>query len=98
MAVARELTKLHEEMYRGESGQVLNHFQQKTVKGELVLILNPGTAGPQVSLQEALRRMLSESDLPRREVVKLVAAEYGVSGSEVYKESLKLMKDGSKDE
>lgn len=98
LAVARELTKLHEEMYLRTAGEALDHFQSSQVKGELVLVLAPEAAAPKVSLQEALRRMLDESDLSRREVVKLVAAEYGLSGSDVYRESLKLMKEDGADE
>lgn len=38
-AVSRELTKLYEENYRGTLQQALAHFQAKTVKGEIVIIL-----------------------------------------------------------
>lgn len=39
VAVSRELSKLHEENVRGSIPEVLEHFKSKTVKGEIVLIL-----------------------------------------------------------
>lgn len=39
-AVSRELTKLFEENKRGTLQQVYEHFQQKTVKGEIVIVVS----------------------------------------------------------
>jgi len=39
VSVSRELTKLHEETFRGTAKEVLNHFSQKTIKGEIVIIV-----------------------------------------------------------
>ncbi len=38
-SVSRELTKLHEETIRGTLAEVLQHFEQKPPKGELVLVV-----------------------------------------------------------
>jgi len=38
-SVSRELTKLHEENARGTLTELANHFNSKTVKGEIVLIV-----------------------------------------------------------
>lgn len=38
-SVSRELTKMFEENVRGSLAEVLAHFQQKTVKGEIVIII-----------------------------------------------------------
>ena len=38
-SVSRELTKVHEETKRGELQEVLDYFSQKSVKGELVIVL-----------------------------------------------------------
>lgn len=37
--VSRELSKMFEENARGTLGEVLEHFRQKTVKGEIVIVL-----------------------------------------------------------
>ena len=39
VSVARELTKIHEENARGTLAEVLAHFSQKEVKGEIVIVL-----------------------------------------------------------
>ena len=37
--VSRELSKMFEENARGTLGEVLEHFRRKTVKGEIVIVL-----------------------------------------------------------
>ena len=39
ICVCRELTKIHEENARGSVQEVYTHFQQKAIKGEIVIIL-----------------------------------------------------------
>ena len=39
VSVSRELTKIHEETIRGSLAEVINYFANKTVKGEIVIIL-----------------------------------------------------------
>jgi 16S rRNA (cytidine1402-2'-O)-methyltransferase len=39
ISVARELTKVHEENVRGTVEEVLHHFKEKTVKGEIVIVI-----------------------------------------------------------
>jgi 16S rRNA (cytidine1402-2'-O)-methyltransferase len=38
-SVSRELTKLHEETVRGTLAEVTDHFREKTVKGEIVIVV-----------------------------------------------------------
>ena len=40
VSVSRELTKLHEETFRGTIGETLLHFQKKEVKGEIVIVVS----------------------------------------------------------
>ena len=39
VSVSRELTKLFEENFRGTATEVLEHFKAKTIKGEIVVVL-----------------------------------------------------------
>lgn len=43
VSVSRELTKLHEENYRGTVEEALKHFNLKAVKGEIVIVLQGKT-------------------------------------------------------
>jgi len=94
VAVVRELTKVHEELFRGTAAAACEHFREN-VKGEIVLLVGPAPErAPEESVLDALRRWKTETTLPMREIVKQVAREHGLSGSEVYKESLKLRDPG----
>jgi 16S rRNA (cytidine1402-2'-O)-methyltransferase len=48
LSVARELSKLHEENVRGTAAQVLQHFEAKPPKGEIVVVVGgkPQTKEP----------------------------------------------------
>ena len=40
-SVSRELTKLHEENARGTLQEIYDHFKEKTIKGEIVVVIGP---------------------------------------------------------
>jgi 16S rRNA (cytidine1402-2'-O)-methyltransferase len=90
IVVAREMTKRHEEFFRGSLQEVFDDFSIRAVKGEFVLIVPPEQSGPQQTAREALRVLLEDKNLSRRDAVKIVAKEYGVPVSDVYRESLQL--------
>jgi 16S rRNA (cytidine1402-2'-O)-methyltransferase len=93
MVVARELTKLYEELFRGTTTEAVARFEQDPARGELVLVIPPSTQGPQMNVRDALRKLLNESDLSRRDAVKLIAREYGLPSSDIYRESLSLTEE-----
>lgn len=43
VVVARELTKLHEEVTRGSTSQVLKRYTERSAKGEVTVVFLPGT-------------------------------------------------------
>ncbi len=91
IAIARELTKRHEELFSGSVADALEHFSQNSVKGEIVLLISPSPVRPpEGTIGEMLQRLRDETDLSWKEIVKQVAKQFGVSGSDVYKESLAL--------
>lgn len=93
VAVARELTKLHEELISGRLPDVAGRLQEQGVRGEIVLLVAPAAQKVQTeSVLDALVRVQKESGLPMRQVVKQVAREFGLSGSDVYKVSLQIRK------
>jgi 16S rRNA (cytidine1402-2'-O)-methyltransferase len=96
IAVARELTKMHEELFRGTVAEALEHFGRERVRGEIVLLVGPAPEEkPEGTVREALLKRRQECDLPMRQIVKEVAKEFGLSGSEVYRISLEL--DGERE-
>ncbi len=98
IAVARELTKIHEELFRGTVAEALEHFGANRVRGEIVLMIAPGKeAEPQETLDDVLRR-LAATDLSHREIVKQTARRFGVPGSEVYRQILDMRDPRDDDE
>lgn len=91
IAVARELTKLHEELVRGPVGEVRRYFAAGRIRGEIVLLIAPEVAHvAEETVPDALRRVQAETGLPMKQVVKQVARQFGLPGSEVYQEALRL--------
>jgi 16S rRNA (cytidine1402-2'-O)-methyltransferase len=85
VAIARELTKLHEEIWTGTMAEAIDHWGGREVKGELTLVIGPAPAeGPphDVAIEEA-RRLVAEGTSPS-EAARTVARSTGVSRRDIY--------------
>jgi len=93
-AIARELTKLHEEILRGTLSELFSYVSGNQIKGELVLVfdrksnetirLDVNTAG---TLKSRLTELESEG-VERKAALKKISKEFGLSRSEVYRRLL----------
>ena len=86
VAVCRELTKLHEEVFRGSLSQALDHFQEP--RGEFTLVVAGAQAARRVADRELLREELGRMKrrgLGAREAVATVAADSGLPRRELYR-------------
>ncbi len=91
VAVVRELTKIHEEMISGSVSEVYARLRTQGVRGEIVVLVAPAAQKVRnESVREALIRVHAETGLPMKQVVKQVARQFGLPGSDVYKESLQI--------
>lgn len=93
VVVARELTKLHEEFYRGTVQSLYHEMEGQTLKGELVLMLGPLEQSEKLTnddLAEMLTRALSDG-MSRRDAVTTVASNTGHAKKHVYSIALGLM-------
>lgn len=93
LALCRELTKLHEEIRRTTLAQAVAYYRDNDPKGEFVLVLagaEPDDA-PGVSLEEGAAMVLAllESGEKRKEAVRQVASETGLSRNELYEATLR---------
>jgi 16S rRNA (cytidine1402-2'-O)-methyltransferase len=98
-AVARELTKLHEEVRRGGLDELAAHYQAAGgPRGEIVVVVGPpapAEVGAGFDLDAALRDALGHASL--RDAAATVAAASGLPRKRVYARALELAKeDGSK--
>ncbi|HEX8247854.1 MAG TPA: 16S rRNA (cytidine(1402)-2'-O)-methyltransferase [Pyrinomonadaceae bacterium] len=88
--VVRELTKLHEETVRGTLAELAKSFSEKTVKGEIVLVVDrEENQRPKAEDQKpdslSLRVKELEKDFDHKTALKKAAKEFGLSRSEAYR-------------
>ena len=89
-AVVRELTKLHEEIIRGDLEQLTEEFSQKKVKGEMVLVISRevrSTKANELDIKSLAVRVkeIESKVFDRKIALKKAAKEFGLSKSEAYK-------------
>ncbi len=84
VAIARELTKLHEESWIGPLGEAAERFPQP-VRGEVTMVVS-GRSSPEPDLDAAIRaaRHLVAEGVAPSEAARRAAAEAGVSRRKVY--------------
>jgi len=89
IAVARELTKLHEEIYRGTINQAMAHFSSQTVRGEITLVVSGASAHltrqkwEQPALLHALSEALAAGSKPA-DIARQLARKSGWERREIY--------------
>lgn len=96
IAAARELTKLHEEIFRGTLSQARDHFQQQPPRGEFTLVVAGRiTSEPPWSsekLRQALLERLKRGDAPAH-IAGEIAALSGRPRREIYQRLMELQRD-----
>lgn len=89
--VAREVTKVHEEFLRGSVTEIRKRLRQAPPKGELTIIVGPGSpprkkAAAGNSLLEDVESVKLRQGLDERSALKAVARDRGMSRSEAYRQ------------
>jgi 16S rRNA (cytidine1402-2'-O)-methyltransferase len=94
-AIARELTKLFEEVRRGPLTELAQHYAlHPDVRGEIVLVIGPPgeTEAPAAErLDEALRSAMAGASV--KDAAAEVAARYGLRRRDVYARALELKRE-----
>jgi len=92
LAVARELTKLHEEVLRGTTAEVAAMIAgRERLKGEICLLIGPPGESPQAgadAIDAALVEAMADASL--NEAAALVAKRFGLRKRDVYARGLAL--------
>ncbi|MEA4954882.1 MAG: 16S rRNA (cytidine(1402)-2'-O)-methyltransferase [Pseudoflavonifractor sp.] len=93
ISLCRELTKLHEEVYRTTLAGAVERYQTEPPRGEFVLVVEgayPQETEP-VSLEDGLERVavLQGDGVSRKDAVKQAAKELGLARNELYSAALK---------
>jgi 16S rRNA (cytidine1402-2'-O)-methyltransferase len=105
-ALARELTKLHEEFLRGNLTDLANKLNSAPLKGEFTLVVGPpaeqDAAAPKgLTLRQRVEQLIRSDALDRKAALKQAAREFGIPRREAYKQLLQdgeLPKENSDDE
>ncbi|MEE9285599.1 MAG: 16S rRNA (cytidine(1402)-2'-O)-methyltransferase [Dehalococcoidia bacterium] len=95
LAVCRELTKLHEEVFRGTAAQALAHFRPP--RGEFTLVIAGRDRPPEPAGDAQVRarlRQLRDEDVGPRKAVALATQESGRPRREVYRLWVELGRKG----
>lgn len=89
-AVARELTKLHEELVRGRLSELVRVFDNRKAKGEIVLVVEraaqPEDGSGGVERKDLIRRIkaLEAEGADPKTALKRAAKEFGLSKPQAY--------------
>jgi 16S rRNA (cytidine1402-2'-O)-methyltransferase len=85
VAVARELTKIHEEVVRGPVSEVVEAFDGREPRGEVVVVLAGAATGPPpVEELVAEARTLVDGGMRKRDAATEVAGRRGGSANAIY--------------
>ena len=93
VAVCRELTKLHEEVFRGTVGQAIDHFTEP--KGEFTLVIEGKRSEAKPRLTEEVEQELQymhRTGITAKEAIAKMAEKTGISKRELYRAWLKIGK------
>ncbi len=92
--MVRELTKLHEEVWRGTLGAAAATFAERDVRGEVVLVVGgapPAEPAGEAEVEAAVRAALGDDPAagPRQAAAR-VAASLGVPRRRAYEAALRV--------
>jgi 16S rRNA (cytidine1402-2'-O)-methyltransferase len=90
MVVCRELTKMHEESFKGMISEAISHFTEP--RGEFTLVIEGETKNAEPQLTEEIEKeliALRESGLTAREAIGKISKDTGLSRKILYQSWLK---------
>lgn len=83
LAIFRELTKLHEQAFRGSAALISEQLATSTLKGEFVVVIGAGAETQAIDLDALIQQGLDEGRKPS-ELAKAIARDSGLVRSEIY--------------
>jgi 16S rRNA (cytidine1402-2'-O)-methyltransferase len=101
IAIGRELTKLHEDFWRGEIGAAIEHYIQTEPQGEYVLVVAGAPVSHPTLSDEAIDRALIELMLngtSRSQASRIVAEQISQSRRYVYQLALAIDLDTARND
>jgi len=93
IVLARELTKLHEEFWRGTVGEAIIHYQNNQPKGEFTIIIAGAEPELPVLSEDTIKQELQElfaQGISRSQASRQLAQKINLSRSKIYQIALKI--------
>ena len=94
IAVCKEMTKIHEQTFRGTTNEILNLIKEKIflLKGEFTLVINGEKINGPKTVNDIIKREMVKllSKYKLTEVVKIVHNLTNISKKDIYKIAIKL--------
>ncbi len=93
IVLARELTKLHEEFWRGTVGQAIIHYQNNQPKGEFTIVIAGAEPELPVLSEDAIKQELQElfaQGISRSQASRQLAQKINLSRRKIYQIALKI--------
>jgi 16S rRNA (cytidine1402-2'-O)-methyltransferase len=89
VALFKEITKIHEEVFRGLLKDVISEVKKTTIAGEFVIVVE-GKGIEKIPVEDALKEVMAliKKGKGRKEAVRMVSEYYGLSKKELYDRSL----------
>lgn len=99
VAICKELTKLYENILRGNISEILDYYEKNNPRGEYVIVME-GKSDEEIenekkstwedmTVEEHIKKYM-EKGFSKKDAIKLTAKDRGVSKSEIYKASLDI--------
>ncbi|MDJ0520308.1 MAG: 16S rRNA (cytidine(1402)-2'-O)-methyltransferase [Trichodesmium sp. MO_231.B1] len=93
IVLARELTKLHEEFWRGTVGQAIFHYQNNQPKGEFTIVIAGAEPELPVLSEDTIKQELQElfaQGISRSQASRQLAQKINLSRRKIYQIALKI--------
>lgn len=87
-SIARELTKLHEEVTTASLQELSEHYENRTVKGEIVILVEPSSEEETIDVETILKELMQS--MPVSKAAAEAAQLTGQSKRELYQKALSL--------
>lgn len=90
ISISREISKYYEETVRGNVEDILEDFENLTLKGEFIIVIGPAEEEEiSIDIKTELERLIEEGN-SKSKSVKILSKKYGLNKNDVYKISLEL--------
>ena len=91
-AVAREITKIHEEFLRGTISEIIGALEGRSIKGEVTLVVEGNRESPAAPDDDIIARFIAldeGTNLSRRDIIERIVKETGLPKRVVYQRMIR---------